>query len=439
MSNTPALELALNQALGEWSIVRARMGLVTPGHALDSKRTEAWCEYGFPASLEFKDFYNLYRRGGIAAGAVNKILSRCWVTRPWIIQGDPDEESKNETAWEKKLKPLMRRGKFWREFKEADRRRLVSRYSGLLLHIGDNGRWDQPVRRSAALKKMTPAWECSLKPKGYDANGDVSMWQYSTTQLDNATATTFDIHPDRVFILGDWSSEGIGFLEPAYNNFVSIEKIEGGSGESYLKNASRHLNINFDKDVRLNQIAEAHGVPVGELQRVFDDVTREVNRGNDTTVVTQGATVTPLVANVPDPTGPYNINLQTAASGLDIPTKILVGQQTGERASTEDEKYMNKRCQSRREDLGDEIGDLLEQLMRIKVVDFQEEFTVMWDDLTESSLADKLANADKMSAINERGSSSGRPYFQDNEIRTTAGFQPDPELDLPPLPDDEDV
>ena len=39
-------------------------------------------------------------------------------------------------------------------------------------------------------------------------------------------------HPDQVVIT---QNDAIGFLEPAYNAFVSLEKVEGGSGESFLK------------------------------------------------------------------------------------------------------------------------------------------------------------------------------------------------------------
>jgi hypothetical protein len=66
------------------------------------------------------------------------------------------------------------------------------------------------------------------------------MWQYAE-RLPNGSSRRVNIHPDRVFILGDYSDDAIGFLEPAYNAFVSLEKVEGGSGESFLKNAARQL------------------------------------------------------------------------------------------------------------------------------------------------------------------------------------------------------
>ncbi len=78
-----------------------------------------------------------------------------------------------------------------------------------------------------------------------------------------------------------------------------------------------------------------------ELQDKFNEVAGEMNRGNDVLMTTQGATVTPLVTAVADPSATYNVNLQTFAASVDIPVKVLVGMQTGERASTEDQKYFN--------------------------------------------------------------------------------------------------
>ncbi len=73
-----------------------------------------------------------------------------------------------------------------------------------------------------------------------------------------------------------------------------------------------------------------------------------MNRGQDQTVITKGATVTPLVATVPDPIPAFDVSLQSFCASIRIPSKIIVGNQTGERASTEDQKTFNKRCQGRR-------------------------------------------------------------------------------------------
>ncbi|EMC3976688.1 DUF1073 domain-containing protein, partial [Enterobacter hormaechei] len=332
------------------------------------------------------------------------------------------------TPWEKSAKKVFTK-RLWRAFAEADRRRLVGRYAGILLHINDSRKWDQPVVRGKSLKKVTIAWAGSLTVSQWvtDENsadyGQPKQWKYVESLPNGGTNQRF-VHPDRVFILGDYSNDAIGFLEPPYNAFVSLEKVEGGSGESFLKNAARQQNINFDKEINFSELASMYGVTVDELQERYNDAARELNRGNDTLLITQGASVTSLVSPVSDPSPTYDVNLQTAAAGVDIPTRILVGNQQAERSSTEDQKYMNARCQSRRGDLSFEIEDFSDKLIELKIIDAVSEKTVIWDDLNEQTGTEKLANAKTMAEINQTFQGSGEsPAFSREEIRTAAGYE----------------
>lgn len=432
------LQLAVNHALADASLARARMLAANPTMGLDAKRSTAWCEYGFKEDLTFDDLYRLYRRGGIAHGAVRKITSTCWLSNPEIIEGEKADETRKVTTWESKAKAVFTH-RFWRTFAEADLRRLVGRYSGILLHIRDSLDWNKPATKGKGLEKITVAWAGALVPSAWDTGlnsrtyGQPKMWQY-VERLPNGNTRRVDVHPDRVFILGDYSADAIGFLEAAYNAFVSLEKVEGGSGESFLKNAARQLNINFDKEIDFSNLASMYNVDVNELQEKFNEAAVEVNRGNDALLTTQGATVTPLVAAVADPGPTYNVNLQTAAAALDIPTKILVGMQTGERASTEDQRYFNGRCQSRRGDLSFDIEDLCDKLVLLGILDAIPQKTVIWDDLNASSGSEKLASAKIMAEINSASSATGEQPFTGEEIRVAAGYEGSPE----PLGEDDD-
>lgn len=425
---TDKLTLAVNHALNDARMARARMGLMAPTMGLDNKRHSAWCEYGFPEQVTYENLYALYRRGGIAHGAVEKLVGKCWQTNPEIIEGDDADESEDETTWEKNTKKVFTK-RLWRAFAEADRRRQVGRYAGILLHINDSRAWDQPVVRGKSLKKVTIAWAGSITVSEWVTDqksadyGQPKQWKYVESLPNGGTNQRF-VHPDRVFILGDYSNGAIGFLEPGYNACVSLEKVEGGSGESFLKNAARQLNVNFEKEIDFNSLASLYGVSIDELQDKFNEVAGEMNRGNDVLMTTQGATVAPLVTAVADPSATYNVNLQTFAASVDIPVKVLVGMQTGERASTEDQKYFNARCQSRRGDLSFEIEDFSDKLIDLKIIDPVSEKTVIWDDLNEQTGTEKLANAKTMAEINQTFQGSGEnPAFSREEIRTAAGYE----------------
>lgn len=430
---TDKISLAVNHALNDVRIARARMLAFNPGMGLDAKRESAWCEYGFKDTLEFDDLYKLYRRGGIAHGAVNKLVSNCWKTNPQVIEGEQSDESRELTAWERASNQVFTH-RFWRAFAKADARRLVGRWAGILLHIKDSKNWDQPVVKGKALQKITPVWASALKVGSRDGNGAITMWQYSESLSDGSTAQR-NIHPDRVLIIGDMSDDEIGFLEPGYNACVSLEKVEGGSGESFLKNAARQQNINFDNEVDFNNLASMYGVTVDELQERYNEAAREINRGNDTLLITQGAQVTSMVNAVSDPSPTYDVNLQTFSASVDIPAKILVGMQTGERASSEDQKYFNARCQSRRLDISFDVEDMVDKLTGLQIIKPVAKSSIVWDDLTEQTGAEKLDNATKMSSINQTSLASGEQVFTVDEIRVAAGYEPG---GSEPLPENED-
>lgn len=438
---TDKLTLAVNHALNDARMARARMGLMAPTMGLDNKRHSAWCEYGFPEQVTYENLYALYRRGGIAHGAVEKLVGKCWQTNPEIIEGDQADKKRKETAWEKKSKQVFT-NRFWRSFSEADRRRLVGRYAGILLHIRDEKDWSLPVTKGRGLQKISVAWAGSLTVGEWDTGlnsqtyGQPKMWQYAE-RLPNGSSRRVNIHPDRVFILGDYSDDAIGFLEPAYNAFVSLEKVEGGSGESFLKNAARQLALSFDKEIDFANLASMYSVSVDELQDRFNDAAREMNRGNDVLLSLQGASVTSLVSPVSDPSPTYDVNLQTAAAGVDIPTRILVGNQQAERSSTEDQKYFNTRCQSRRGDLSFEIEDFCDKLIELSILDTVSQKTVIWDDLNAQSDSEKLDAAQKMSQINSASIGTGEQVFTGEEIRVAAGCEGSPEP-LPEVDDDEE-
>lgn len=419
---TDKLTLAVNHALNDVRLARARAMAFNPGMGLDAKRESAWCEYGFKDDLTFDDLYKLYRRGGIAHGAVNKLVSNCWKTNPQVIEGEQSDDSRELTAWEKASNQVFTH-RFWRTFAKADARRLVGRWAGILLHIKDSKEWKEPAVKGRALQKITPVWASALKVGSRDSNGTITMWQYTETLSDGSTAQR-DVHPDRVLILGDMSDDEIGFLEPGYNACVSLEKVEGGSGESFLKNAARQQNINFDKEVDFNNLASMYGVTVDELQERYNEAAREINRGNDTLLITQGAQVTSMVNAVSDPSPTYDVNLKTFSASVDIPSRIIVGNQSGERASTEDQIYFNGRCQSRRGDLSFDIEDMVDKLIYLQIIKQATKFSIVWDELNEQSPSDKLDSAAKMSTINQTALASSEQVFTSDEIRVAAGYEP---------------
>lgn len=416
---------ASSLAMARQNILQGGMG----GAGSDQKRGMAWCEYGFPDLISADMLESMWRRGGVAYGAVSKLVGNCWKTNPTVVEGGEENTTTDESKMEGEFAKLAKDLRLWKAFRRADELRLVRRYSALILFYADDLKdWEKPVPPNKPLVEVRAVSSKALTPGAQGLDGRVESWVYQETNRQGQVVGQKTIHPDRIFILGDAAPDALGWLEPVYNDLVSLEKLCGGGGESFLKNASRQLSIEFEKDVDLAGLAQMYGVPASELHEVFQDVARDMNRGNDVVMALQGGKVTPITSTVPDPSPIYNTNLQNIAAGVDIPAKIIVGSQTGERASTEDRQYFNARCQSRRlGELTDEIQDFIAKIAKAGVFKAPEEITIAWDDLNESTAGEKLANAKIMAEINEKAIDPASQPFHRDEIRVEAGFEPEGE------------
>lgn len=76
---------------------------------------------------------------------------------------------------------------------------------------------DQPVTKGKMLQKVTVAWAGSLTVGDWDTGlnsktyGQPKMWQYAE-RLPNGSSRRVNIHPDRVFILGDYPTMPLASL-----------------------------------------------------------------------------------------------------------------------------------------------------------------------------------------------------------------------------------
>lgn len=451
------MRLALNSALGEFRSIAARQRFASQ-NGMDSKRLNAWHAFGWKENPGFNDYYRLWERGGLAHGAINRVISKCWQDEPEIIQGDEEEKDRPRTAWEKAFAKFAKQHKLWEAMREGDMRRCVGAYAGLVLQIADGKTWQSPVtgRGVRRLVRIIPAWEGQLYPTEYETDetkedyGQPKMYTFDEGAVgvnDGRAGAAYmgrkvQIHPDRVIILGDVLT-GIPMLRAGYNDFANLEKILGGSGESFLKNASRQLAIEFDKEVDLDDIAAAHGVDSKNLKGIYNDVTRGLNQGIDQTIVTQAAKVSPLVATVPDPEKHFEASLMSAAASIMIPVMVWIGSQTGERSSTEDQKDWANTCQGRRvRVLSSDLETVVYRLIALRLIDPVEEFSVVWSNLGEASQKEKLENGKLMSDINAANAATGEITYTTEEIRTMTGHtnqgnKPKPLPDVDPEPEEE--
>lgn len=425
---------------------RARESLLKFG-SLDAKRPDAWAQYGYRESLTFEDFLQAYDRGGAAHGAVHRILDKCWQDRPRIKQPDADEE----TEWETKLKALFSSINAWAKLRDFDRRNMIGRYAALIYRVADGLPLSQPLGRGQRLVDLVPVYESQLRVQAWhtDPNaenyGQPAMFGYRLKPVGQGDTQGrpdkwADVHPSRVQILAEGSVgdmfDGVPLLRAGFNSLVDLEKVTGGSAESFLKNSARALTINFGENASPQALLQnADGTTSTKtVHEMLAERADALNRNQDSVLVTQGATAGTLQTTVSDPGPAFEVAAAMFAASVQIPYTVLFGQQTGRLASDQDQKDMAARCKSRQQN---ELTPMIEQLVRrLQAAGLVEagKFVVEWPDLAAPSDDDKANVLGKMTSAMQQAFQAGlsEPLFDADELRGVMGYEErDSDPDMP--------
>ncbi len=429
--------MALMQQItvNELDVIRAREALGFSTGSIDAKRPDSWGVYGWPEVVTFAQMYRAYERGGAGHGAVHRLLDKCWQKLPRIKTPGSDDKS----PWEEKTSATFKAAKVFAKLRDLDRKNMVGRYAALIYRIADNLPLSQPLVKGSRLVDLVPVFEDQIKvtdwhqDKTQENYGTPKMYQYRTKRMeslentDGAPVGWEDVHPSRVQIMAEGSAgdmfDGVPLLRAGFNALVDLEKVTGGSGESYLKNSARTLTFEYDANATPTAIG-----PNGEqlsVKKAHEEQVKKVNRNQDAAIVTQGAKAGVLQTTVSDPTGAFQIAANLFAASVQIPFTILFGQQTGRLASDQDKQDMDDRCKSRQDnELTPVITELVTRLQAAGLIDAGE-FEVEWQDISAPSDEKKIQNLkDMVSAMKEAFAAGVPDLFTVDELRKVVGYEP---------------
>jgi hypothetical protein len=412
--------------------VQRQLSRMFPNWVNTNTKHDHYIDFGYLPTLEFKDFYRMYSRNGMAAAAIDRTAAKTWQSNPELWQS----EKPTESAVEKDIRKRFAQLRFWQMCQEADKRSMVGAYSGLILRLRDSKPFDKPVDRVSGgldgIAEVIPAWEGQLTVSTWDTNpqsegyGKPTMFQFNESAVgDDQQPRSFQVHPDRVMIWSDDGSvNGRSKLEAGYNSLIDAEKVQGAGGEGFWKTSRGAPVISAPEGVTPAQVAEGMGVTVPELSDAINDQIDGFQRGFDKGLLLGGMTAAPMSISLPSPEHFMAGPVSTFAASIQMPVKILIGNQSGERASTEDAREWAQTCNSRR--VNRCIPVIYEMIDRFKAWGIipEADYVVHWDDLTESSAAEKIERAFKMADINAKTTGLGdEPTFQIDEIRQAAGYE----------------
>jgi hypothetical protein len=397
-------------------------------------------DFGYPDEITFELAYDAYNRAPLGRAAVEKTVSKTWQDYPFLQEYQRDgtkDGDQGETKTEADIRKRFDALRVWQHLAECDRRGLVGAYSGLILRLGDDKQFRDPVDRVRGgllgLIEVIPAWEGQLTVSEWDTDeksegyGQPKMFSYREGAVgQQKQPRNFEIHPDRVII---WSRDGTlngrSALEPGYNALLDMEKVRGGSGEGFYKNAKSGLSLEIDKDAKLADMAQAAGVETTDLVDKIGDQVRDFNRGFDQHLLMQGIKATPIQVTLPSPEHHFAIGLQSFAATFLMPAKILIGSQTGERASTEDANEWATVNMARRKDTAiPGIMTFVQRLVRFAILPAGKDWHLDWTSLLDPSPNEMLERVERMAAVNDKMRASGETVFTGDEMRAETGREP---------------
>lgn len=415
-----------------------RLDAMFPGFFPASKHNH-YADFGYPDDVDFNLAFAMYERNGIARAAIEKTVGKTWQDTPFLqeFERDGDEEGDQaETPVEEEIRKRFATLRVWQHLAEADRRGLVGAYAGVILRLSDGKEFREPVDLIAGgldmLVEIIPAWEGQLSVSQYDTDeksptfGQPVMFAFNESAVPGArNPRNLIVHPDRVVI---WSKDGTlngrSSLKPGYNALLDMEKVSGAGGEGFWKNAKSSPILEVDKEAKLQDMAKAMGVAVDEVVDKMDDQVHDFNRGFDKSLMLQGMVAKTLQVQLPSPEHFFGVPLQIFAASMLIPLKILVGSQTGERASTEDAAEWSNTCKAGRTGrVIPNIMSFIERLVRYGIL-AEKDWHLQWTDLTESSMSEKIDRAGKMAEVNQKMEKTGEFVFTPEEIRDVVDMQP---------------
>lgn len=406
-------------------------------------------DFGFPEEVTFDHAYSMWRRNALARAAISKTIGKVWVEFPWLLEHERDGSQgagrNEETSLERAIRQRFQELRVWQQLAEADERSMVGAYSAVILRVADGKKFEEPLERVSggldALLEVIPAWEGQLKVVKWNEDetspeyGQPILWEYDenlvTNNDTNVKKRKVTIHNSRISV---WSKDGTlnGFsaLEPGYNDLVTIEKIVGAGGEGFWKNAKSAPVLSTQEGADLTKMAKLMGIELKDLLDAMNKQVEDYQKGFDKVLMLQGMTADTMTVNLPQPEQFFQIALQCFAASFNIPLKILVGTQTGERASTEDAREWAIACNSRRQNVVvPAILAFVKKLEACGILRENDDWYVDWDDLTEATVSEKLELSNKMADANTKMRDMGELVFTSEEIREVAGYEPLSDVD----------
>lgn len=307
---------------------------------------------GYTRELRAEHFYAMYLRNEIASRVIRAYPQATWRVPPIVRDdaGETSDESEFCAAWE----DLYEAHRLSHYFERADRLASIGHYGVLHVGINDGKGQDEPLEPGDFdILYLSPYAEMHCTVQSWDMDpqsprfGLPELYTLQTgagfTHTDRAATKSILVHHSRLIHVSETYDEdevyGVPRLKPIYNRLQDAEKVVGGSAETFWLAANRGLAMIANADANLDEEARA------DAKQQAEEYQHQLRR----ILTVQGMEVQNLGSDTPDPSQNVDTLMSLIAGGVAIPKRILLGNEAGELASTQDETNWNSRIDERRE------------------------------------------------------------------------------------------
>lgn len=390
-------ELFANNATPLRRLMQTSLGMTYSGER------DVYNALGWPQSPDYKTYHGIYSRAHVARRVVEAPVSATWKDKPKIEEVDSDAE---ETAFEQKWMELSndKKLKMWWKIKRGDIVSGIGQYGAIFLGFDDGIPLHLPVSPSPNRKLlyMTPLSEEHAQIQ--KLSSDPTNARFSLPELYNLTfstastgsssssggaadsSTTRFVHWTRVLHIGEGFLEndiyGTPRLENVLNLFLGLDLIIGGASEGYWRMGFPGMHFNVDPEYGISEPAK----------QSLQTQTEAFVHGLQKYIRTTGIEIKTLQGTLSDPSKAFDILMSLIAGAKGYPKRILLGNEAGELASSQDMTLWGELIRERRGDVAEDV--ILDQFIQ-RLIDAgtlpkpRTTWTYLWPDLHTPSAMDK--------------------------------------------------
>lgn len=311
--------------------------------------------YGYPEKLKDEHYQARIERQDIAKRIVEAYPNACWGDMPKI---EDDIETQEETEFEKSFVKLCKKLNLIKYIKNLDILAGWGHYSVLLIGINDGQDFSKPLNlnnlkeddilylspRTEHLSRISE-FDQDLRSKNYGKPlyYTIKSGGYASNDGGQLMSSQFQqVHYTRVIHVAEnaLTNDVIGTprLEPVYNRLIDLDKIVGGSAETFFLNSRGGMHLDI-RDVSNNFENSDKKSLVKNMQDYTNSLTRFIQ--------TAGMDVEAINHNIADPKNHFDVLISLISATTEIPKRILLGSEQGQLASSQDFNNFQERVKKR--------------------------------------------------------------------------------------------